>query len=456
MDKIAQRRGILNKLREMTNISGIAAEKFFNPQFEEVMDSLRTRDSNIRSIVSGKQLEGGDPGVDTTSMKQLLHSAKSNLNRREFMTAVALLGRFHKKLNEIRTEINELNTKVDAVHHQFLFQDLGDEHKQELESLRNRWAAERAEALRKEAGIRDSAIGDFFHNLTSDRGRALAFYEKRYPKQVGKLKKDTNTLLARSEALLGQILSSLKEMATARATRNVDSYVRAAEKMKRVFEGYDRNFQNYYNENVKGFLEKTELMAPTKKVPEKGLGNQEVGAPEAEEGASSSAPTAPGAGEESATPFDLINQKAPSTQVSPRTQVVPPGGPSGGPETPTEYPAEPFGMAPSFTPGVIPPAPRVPTNVGPNVPQRDTLPVGAPPEMEERHSTMPPPPPSVAQPRALPPMLSHSQFYASLEALSGESPLILATIIRKYAKSIQSTDPATAIQLLKIASNIGS
>src|ERR1017187_3723765 len=201
MDKIAQKRNIFNKIREMTNVSGIAAEKFFNPQFEEVMDSLRTVDSNIRSIVSGKQLEGGDPGPDTTSMKQLLHSAKSNLNRREFMTAVALLGRFHKKLNEIRTEIGNLNTKVDAVHHQFLFQDLGDEHKEELESLRNRWAAERAEALRKEPGIRDSAIGDFFHNLTSDRGRALSFYEKRYPKQVGKLKKDTNNLLARSEAI---------------------------------------------------------------------------------------------------------------------------------------------------------------------------------------------------------------------------------------------------------------
>lgn len=456
MDKIAQRRGILNKLREMTNISGIAAEKFFNPQFESVMNGLRIADSNIRSIVSGKVLEGGDPGADNTSMKQLLQSAKSNLNRREFMRAVAELGRFHKKLNEIKSEIDNMGSVVDSVHHDFLFQDLGDEHKQELESLRNRWAAERAEALRKEAGIRDSAIGDFFHNLTSDRGRALAFYEKRYPKQVGKLKKDTNSLLARSQVLLTQILSLLKEMATARATRNVDSYVRSGEKLKRNFEGYDKNFQTYYNENVKGFLDKIELSAPTKKVPEDGVGGQEVAPGATAPGGTGATITTEEGGPSTATPFNLINQKPPSTQVSPRTQIIPPGGPSGGPETPTEYPGEPYGMAPSYVPGAIPPAPRMPTNIGPNVPQRDTLPVGEPPEMEERHSTMPPPPPSVAQPRALPPMLSHSQFYASLEALSGESPLILASIIRKYAKSIQSTDPTTAIQLLKIASTIGS
>lgn len=456
MDKIAQSRGILNKLREMTNVSGIAAEKFFNPQFESVMNGLRIADSNIRSIVSGKVLEGGDPGADTISMKQLLQEAKSNLNRREFMRAVAELGRFHKKLNEIRTELDNLGTTVDSVHHDFLFQDLGDDHKQELESLRNRWAAERAEALRKEAGIGDTArgvkneISDFFHNLVTDKGRAMAFYEKRYPRQVGKLKRDTSTLLARSNALLTQVLSLLKEMATARATRNVDNYVRAGEKLKRNFEGYDRTFQTYYNENVKGFLDKIELSAPTKKVPERGVGNQEVTAP-----SGTGATTTEEPGPSTATPFDLIN-KGPTTQVSPRTQIIPPGGPSGGTDTPTEYPGEPYGMVSSYVPGAIPQSPRMPTNVGPNIPQRDTLPVGEPPEMEERYSTIPPPPPSVAQPRALPPMLSHSQFYASLEALEGESPLILASIIRKYAKSIQSSDPTTAIQLLKIASNIGS
>ena len=104
MQKTAQRksgkRSILNKIREMTNVSGIAAEKFFNPEFERVMDSLRQADNKIRAVVSGQDIEGEDPGDDYMSLKDLYKSAKSNFSRREYMTSVAFLGRFHKKVND--------------------------------------------------------------------------------------------------------------------------------------------------------------------------------------------------------------------------------------------------------------------------------------------------------------------------------------------------------------------
>src|SRR5208283_4165069 len=141
MEKTSQKRSILNKIREMTNVSGIAAEKYFNPQFEEVMNNLRSVDANIRSIAAGKSLDDGDPGGDPVALKDLLKSAKSNLNRREFMMSVADLGRFHKKVADIIVEINKLQNKIDEVHHQFLFQDLGDEHKKELQRLKGKWAS---------------------------------------------------------------------------------------------------------------------------------------------------------------------------------------------------------------------------------------------------------------------------------------------------------------------------
>lgn len=418
MQKTAQRRSILNKLREMTNVSGIAAEKFFNPQFQEVMDNLRQVDDNIRSLVSGQAIDTGDPGKDPSSLKKLIQSAKTNLNRREYMTAVAELGRFHKKLFDIISQIGNLHNKVNEVHHQFLFQDLDDERKQQLHDLKSRWASERQESLRKEASIMD-----FFHNIGTARGRALAFYEKRYPKQVGKLKKDTATLLSRSEALLGQLLSSLKEMASGRATRNVDSYMRAAEKVKKAYDNYDKTFKDYYNDNIKGFLEKIELHAPTQKVEEKGLGGQEVN-PEAN------------------LPFPLVNEKEPITQeFPPQTQVVvPSGGSPAQPMAPTEYapPSLPI-QSPPF-----PPPPRMPTNTGPIVSQRETIPSPEPEGMEERPATI------------LPPRPAHQKLLSSLESLSGESPAILASVIRRYAKSIESQDPKTAIQLLKLASSIRS
>lgn len=438
MQKTAQERGVLNKLREWSNISGRAAESFFSPQLKEVMDQLREVDDNVRSIVSGKSVDGGDPGPSQDSMKKMLQSAKTNLNRREFMKAVTDLGSFHKSLAEVVSQLAKLDGKVNEVHHQFLFPD--DESHEGLRGLRERMASEQS-ALLKEA-----SIGDFLHNLVNERGRAMAFYEKRYPKQVGKMKKDLTVLLAKSEALLGQTVGLLKEMASARATRNVDRYMSAAEKVKKNYESYHKQFQTFYTDNVKQF-EKIFMKAK-------------------EEAPSSEVPTdkAPGAEEE--IPFDLTREKGPDTEQSPQTRVVIPSSPGSAPPSPVgpTIPAqplaphgpeaagsEPFGMAPSFSPGVLIP-PKMPTNIGPySMPgawQRDTTPAPAPEGMSER--------PPTSERATLPPMLAHKQFVTMLESLSGESPLVLAAVIRKYARSIQTSDPKVSAQLFKVASRIGS
>jgi hypothetical protein len=43
----------------------------------------------------------------------------------------------------------------------------------------------------------------------------------------------------------------------------------------------------------------------------------------------------------------------------------------------------------------------------------------------------------------------------SLQALSEESPILLAQHIRRYAKSIQSYDLETSVKLFKLAQSIG-
>src|ERR1700677_4593204 len=142
MQKTAQKRSVINKLREMTNVSGLAAENFFNPQFKEVMENLREIDANIRAIATGQEIDGADPDPgntgDSRSLKDLLKSAKSNFNRREYMTAVAELGNFHKKFFDINQQIGKLHNKVNEVHHQFLFQDLDEDRKKQLHDLKNR------------------------------------------------------------------------------------------------------------------------------------------------------------------------------------------------------------------------------------------------------------------------------------------------------------------------------
>lgn len=424
MQKTAQKRSLLNKLREMTDVSGIATEKFFNPEFKELMERLRTEtDDPVRAIVTGEQIGEASPPPDAISLKDLLKSAKSNINRREYMKAVSDLGRFHKKMDDVVRILSSFKSNVDKVHEKFLFEGIDDESKQHLHDLKSRFAS-RNDRLVKEANILD-----FFTNIATERGRALAGWEKRYPKQVAKLKGDTAKLLVTSERLLSVTLSVLKGMAQARSVRNPDKYIEASDKIIREYGKYNTSFKDYYSTNVKGFLEKQELIAPSKtdtgETP-KELGNQEVAAPP--KGVS---PTlidipSPDVGQHGTI-------KAPPIPEA----LVPP--PPGGQLTvsPTGDSAPPS----SGTTGLLPPPIHESSNPPPVAPLAapPPLPKMTPEEMrafESQHR------------------VSHQKFYDSLQKLSNESPAILAMYISKYAKSIQSKDLATAVKLFKLAKSI--
>lgn len=435
MNKIAQRRSVLNKLHEMTNISGAAAEKFFNPQFQEVMDNLRAVDSNIRSIVAGQSLDGGDVGGVDRSLKEILGSAKSKINRREFMTAVAELGRFHSKIKEVMAQIGRLHENVDKVHHQFLFQDLGDEHKQQLGDISQRWASTNESALIKQA--LGESIGDFLHNVLNDRGRALSFYEKRYPKQVGALRNAAAKMVARSQALLGIVLSSLKEMASARAARNPDKYIQAAKKVEKGFLAYDTSFKEFYNGNVKQY-EKFFAAQPKEVPADKAPESVAVVPPGSDPNTPTTSTTIP-------SPGPGVSTVVPTGEAAPIART--PGAPLGEDlmgyldQAKTIQNTSPTTPAPAATQSGM-------QSVEPGKPS--TM-IGVAPEANPRHGTVPY---ETQAANNLPPMLSHGKFWESLQSMSGEHPAILSSFIKKYAQGIQGSDPATAVQLLQIAKSI--
>jgi hypothetical protein len=406
-------RGVLNKLREMTNVSGVAAEKFFSPQFEEVMNSLREIDNDIRSIVVGKPIEGGNPDPsnmgDARSLKDILKSAKSNFSRREYMTAVAELARFHQKMSDVVKNISQLDGKVNEIHHKFLFQDLDEDHKKQLENLKTRFAAEQYALLIKEASVMD-----FLYSVVNKRGRALAFYEKRYPKEVGKLKKDTSNLLSKSDSLLGVLLTSLKEMASARATRNIDAYIRSAGRISNVYGNYNNIFKEYYTTNIKGFLDKVSPPPPTEKVEDQSLGKTNI-------------PTTPA-------------KEVPEL------------------DTPINNPPAPAGPAANVTPTSIPPAPDTernltpPVGMTPNSGVTNVLTQNNPPR--RTMVNVPPVSPDEEVTQVYPLSQAHVQFFESLMALGNEHPLIISNYIQKYAQSIQGSDPITAIKLWQISKSV--
>lgn len=442
MEKTAQKRSILNRLREMSNVSGKAAEKFFNPEFQKVMESLREKDDMIRSIVTGETIGEADPGFDPISLKDLLKSIKSDLNTREYMSAVYHLGRFHKKLYEVINVIDKLEGDVDRVHHEFLFKELGDDKQKYIKEDLNKRFANQNTYFIKEANIMD-----FFKNVGTKRGRALAAWEKRYPNQVGKLKKETATMLQKSDALFGTILSALKEMATARAIRNVDNYISAANKIKKTYKGYDQLFKEYYIGNVKGFLEKADFMkqdpqtAPgvvdTTQKPEQ-LGNQPIDMIKSPSGFEVDTTNAPSG-------LQLDYSKMPPNATPQLSLPVSGDGISN--KEMAVFPSTP----------AIPPAPITSPDLDMKTKMEE---VKQHPPSATTVQTKNPINPLTGKPLPIKPpgkqTIAHMQFFNMLQSLSNESPILLASYISKYAKSIESKDPIISRQLLKIVNSIKS
>ena len=426
MQKTAQKRSLLSKLREMTNIGGIAAEKFFHPQFQELLDRLRNdTDDPIRAIVSGQQIGEADPPADGASLKDLLKSARSNLNRREYMKTIADMSRFHKKMEDAVKILDGFKYSLDAIHEKFLFQDLDDESKKHLHELKGR-LANRSDKLVKEAGLLD-----LLTNLATERGRALAAWEKRYPKQVNKLKKDTENLFKRSEGLLSTTLSALKEMATARATRKVEGYVLSGEKIIKAYRNYDAEFRKYYVENIKGFLEKQELVAPIEQVQKpQEMGGQDVKVETIRQPSIPTEPPPP----ESSIPMPLVKKEPITEKEEPPTfeeNIVTAPTIKSPPPTKRSTPVEQLYQQiqqPGAVPGLkqkIPPA-----------------------DLKEDVPTLRSP--------GIPPKPAHQQFLDSLEVMAEEHPIMLSAHIKKYAQGIQKSDPDTASQLLQLIKHIQS
>ena len=418
MDKIAQKRSLLNKLRSVTDFGGIAAEKYFNPEFKEIMEQLYHVDDEVRANVLGEQSGEAVAPSDAISLKDILKSAKSNINRREYMKAVSDLGRFHTKVFDIVKLLNTLKNNVDRIHEKFLFQDLDEESKKHLQSFRGRWASTSLNTYL----IKEANILDFFTNIATERGRALAAWEKRYPNKVKKLKNDTIVLLSLSEKLLNIILNSLKDMDKARSTRNPDNYITISDKIIASFKDYDSNqvrgFRKFYEDNVKEFLEKQEFFAPTKidttdKPSDLGQQNINIQSPvksPIEDDNSDLTATLPNPPPVQQT---LVPEKRRFEKIDPKTTEI------------VSYEA----LVNPSTGEII--SPNVTNPILPKIPSLPPV-----PEVKKNSS------------------LSHKNFFKSLNYLSDEKPIVLAAHIKRYAKSIWKNDPETSIKLFNIVKSI--
>lgn len=397
MDKLAQARGILDKLQEATNLTGIAAEKYFNKDFEKAMNQVRDSDDAIRSIMLGKKIGksiGKPEDIEVlTPMKELLAEVKSGLSKREYIEAFSDLGKIHQQLMSISGIINSLNIEIQSVHEDLLLGGLKETDKlsteekarrakrrKDLAALQKRLAAKKYDRFIKEAGLID-----FFKNISTDRGRALMAWEKRYPAEVSKWRNGTETMLAAAKALYNQIIDQLKIAAKARAKRNLDNYLDSLSPLTAPIAAFDKSFRDYYNNAVKPLLAKLENddpQAPAKTTEvTKELSNQEVVPDTVKSDTLSQAPTQ----------VSFVNQLH---------QI--------------DEPIEEENPATLRDEGL----------------QQQMF------DLRNKKS-------------------QHENFVKSLSKMGSEDPLVLKAMIHRYAKMIQATDFETSIKLFNIVKRIG-
>jgi hypothetical protein len=410
MDKLAQDRSILNKIREKINVPGAMVEGFFKPELDRIMNDLRMADDNIRSILTGQKIGKADAEfTGGKSVKDLLKSARSNFNRREYMAGVADLGEFHRRMFDVTKFIHKLDLSINRIHHNFLFQNLDDKQKQNIKGLQE-YMSSAAAVYNEPDLIKEAGIMDFFYNIGTKRGRALAIWEKKYPNVVKDLRDGGMRLLDGADSALANTLTLLKEMATARATRKVDDYMAAAKKIEREyarFDGGDKGFRSYYSNIILPYIKRQEQF-------------------EAEEAAK-------------AKPTETSIPPSPGSSGPP---TVPTGPPSG-----MQQAAPPLGGPPGASPPFAPPAQEeaAPDTQRSPVSDNEPIPLVTP---KDKVRIAPQEEPKVRVAAA------HRSFYNSLETMGKEDPSILSKYISKYATSIQYSDPATAIELFSIARKI--
>lgn len=414
MDKTAKKRSALNKLKEVTNVSGITAEKYFQPELLRVMSSLRKCDNDIRSIALGKVVENGDPGDDPISLQLLLKATTSNIARREYMLAISELSRFHKKLFNINSKLTKFNLDSNKIHYQFLFKDLGEEHLERLKDLdQKRW---KVDASEKVVFVRVAGITDIIHNVTSKRGRALAAWEKRYPKVIGTLRDKTIEILNKSNAIFNSLNNYFDEFAKLRADRDPNGYEDKASAFSKEFLKYDSDFRVYYNGTVKPFFDKAKLFEEAEKQEELDRFNESNKVDPKSLPISSSTPlyTSPSNSYVSptsptlvATPDVYKNQAVPTVKINPNLNKV---------------------------------EQEVPLS---SIDDKDFEPVSSGSEKEVPLSSIDD---SDFE------EVKSAKFISTLESLANEDSSILLNYIKKYAKLIENKDPKKAIALLNIVS----
>lgn len=493
MEKIAQKRRLRNKLRELINIPGERVEELlgtWSPQLKELMELLREVDDNIRE--------------QAADLSNLLKLATTNYKRREYMATVAFLGQFRDKLELIDQELSRLGRATDIKHHEFLFGDMDQEYVDYLLNKLSPTLEKRRKprlpappSAKRAFLVSEAGISDWWANLTTERGKALGAWEKRFPKQAKELKRQVDSMLKRAEGTLSFLLATFKALASFRSTRSLEEYLKAADKLQQKFKNFDTNFSSFYDTYIKRFVDLQKEKATKELGGEQPLDEALRAFPSKPDApAVPAAPAAPTAlpAKPSALPI-----KPPMVPTEPATdrgfdekwmqeqekgRLAAPKSPVKKPLAVLNIPTSsvergPSTSSPTSPPSLVPQIPATEFDVGstlrsphaPDTLMEQEIELSHLPDTEETTLVSPQtglshrdkpiqvsvvPPKSPKTPPELTPATQRSRlaFLQKLDKLASSSNFAVAAELIKYAESIKQEDPEVSQKLLQLSKSI--
>ena len=254
IDKLAQQRSRLNKLREWAGFGGKALEAI-DSEFGAVMDKLRDTDRDIREDARGIR----------DGARYIVQLAR----RRDYLGAATDMTQFHEACRLIAAKLSKFLSSVELKHYKVLLDNLPESAKEKLfsydpnkkidldEGEVKATAAAIEAALIKEAGVRDwwfemtSPVEDIFHNITNDKGKAMRALEKRFSSGFIKdLKVETTNMARKTYEFYKFLIRNFKELASALARRHLNDYKQAANEYIKEFSKYHTDFVKFHSKFI--------------------------------------------------------------------------------------------------------------------------------------------------------------------------------------------------------------
>jgi HEPN domain-containing protein len=219
--KIAQRRSVLHKLHETLNVPRRLHEALDQNIFGPQMELLKRVDDEIREIALG---EGGP------SLKELLKSAKRSLKEKKYPDALY----YAKQIDQIVAKM------VAAAANLTVYRD---EQIDDLFGQSDIGYQEVAQAFEKTAGILDMFSG-------WSRNRTARLIEKMYRNKVRKMRLAVEGAVSGADSLVNNVLRTLKNMGTARASGDVSAYLEGLSNIGKWQEQFSTRVDSVYQEHI--------------------------------------------------------------------------------------------------------------------------------------------------------------------------------------------------------------